>query len=92
MSVLDSLPNRALKTSEVEALENGDQITRIVRVLEFRGKVLSLVLEAGGKAYGLHCDHETAEWRKIASGDDFDEVLAEHEEWVDDDMERVTGI
>jgi hypothetical protein len=87
--MLDSLPDRSLRDVELEALRDQDGVDRVVPVLEFGEGVISLVVGIEGTWYGLHCDHDTAEWKKIVEGSDFDEVMAAHRAWLEEDMERV---
>lgn len=86
--VLDSLPDRPLDPSEVDALANEDAVESVTPMLELRGVVLSFLVEVDGEYHGLHCDHDTAEWTRVVSGTDHDEVAVEYQKWLDADIDR----
>ncbi|MFC6952859.1 hypothetical protein [Halorubellus litoreus] len=93
----ESIPDRPLTDEEFEALRDDERIVRAEEVLSAPGtenKVISFVYESeAGIAFGMHSDHETGEWLVTTRGEatDFDEVEARHDEWVSQDIERVTG-
>lgn len=89
MSIIDSLPGRALKPGELELLKDADGVGRVEEVLSLSDAVFSFVIEIHGHAVGLHCDHETAEWQKVTEGEDFESVFDELEAWVNEDIDRV---
>lgn len=89
MGIEDALPSRGLTTAELEKLRRNDRFNRVETVLEIDGTVLSMVAQVRETSTGLHCDHDTAEWHTTVSGDDFEAVLEGHEEWLDEDMDRV---
>jgi len=91
----EELPERIIETDEFQALKDDDRIDSVINMMDFplpdEKEAISFLVEIDGHAYGLHCDHETAEWDIIAEGDDTDRVRAAHSDWVSNDVEKVTG-
>lgn len=91
MSIIESLPDGAMRPADIEALRDHEKVERLEVVLEFSGQILSFTIQVGDNCYGVHSGHDTGDWEKVASGDDFQETLEEHKEWLDNDMDRVVG-
>ena len=89
MSLVESLPARSLRFAEIEALRSHDRVGRIEIIHAFDGQVLSFTIEIGDLSYGVHSDHGTAEWSTVVSGEDFEETIAAHQEWLEEDIDRV---
>jgi hypothetical protein len=89
----DQLPERALEEDEYTALADHDRIDSVTNMMNVSlpgdKEALSFVLEIDGYAYGLHCDHDTAEWEIIAEGDDLEDVGKAHGEWLAEDVSDV---
>lgn len=91
----DELPNEILDKDQFEELKKDSRITRIEKLLDLPlprdHEAISFVVEINGHSYGLHCDHDTADWYIVAEGDDYKEVKEEHKEWLSKDIGEVTG-
>lgn len=91
----DKMPNEILDKDQFQELKDDDRIARVKNMLKMplpgNRKAISFVVEINEHSYGLHCDHETAEWDIVAEGDDFKAVQEAHMEWLAEDMEKVTG-
>ncbi len=91
----DELPNRVLEKGEFEALQNDSRIESVTKMMDVPlpgdSEAISFIVEIDGRAYGLHCDHDTAEWDIVAEGSNLDEVRKQHSEWLSNDIGEVTG-
>lgn len=91
----ESLPNEVLNEDQFSQLVSDDRISRVEKMLDMPlpgdQEAISIVVEIDGRSYGLHCDHDTAEWYTVAEGDDFEQVKNQHMEWLSDDIGKVTG-
>lgn len=89
MGIVDALPDGSLSQSTIDELEQHDRINQIEPALSMGRKVLSIVVETDERVVGIHCDHDSTEWHTTVEGDDFDTVLQSHQEWLDNDIDRV---
>ncbi|WP_424017995.1 hypothetical protein ACOZ4N_19325 [Halorientalis pallida] len=91
----DKFPSRVLETEEFDDIRNHSQVEKIEKMIDTplpgNHEAISFVVQIDGHAYGLHCDHDTAEWAVVTSGEDFSEVKKQHSEWLADDIGKVTG-
>lgn len=91
--IINSLPSGSIKKSTLDGLKEHEKVDAVIDIfshnLHGEEEVLSFVIGISGKYHGLHCDHDTAEWKEIVVEDDLDTALMKHEAWLDDDMDRV---
>lgn len=91
----DQLPSEILDKDQYEELENDSRISRVEKMLDTPlpgdNEAISIVVEIDECSYGLHCDHDTAEWHLVAEGDSYEEVKEEHMQWLSQDIGKVTG-
>ncbi|MDG5777289.1 hypothetical protein VB773_09105 [Haloarculaceae archaeon H-GB2-1] len=89
------LPTRVLEKDEFEELKSDSRVNRVVKMIDTPlpgdAETISFVIDIDGYTYGLHCDHDTSDWKIVAEGADFDQVKKEHSEWVNNDIAEVTG-
>ncbi|ELY87693.1 hypothetical protein C483_17378 [Natrialba hulunbeirensis JCM 10989] len=91
----DELPNRVLEKDEFDELKSDSRIERVEKMMDVplpgKNEAISFVVQIDGQTYGLHCDHDTADWDIVAEGNDWGEVKKAHSEWLSDDIGKVTG-
>jgi len=89
------LPDEILNEDQFEELKADSRVTRVEKMIDtpLPGdyEAISIVVEIDGHSYGLHCDHDTAEWSIVVEGDDYEVVKEKHMKWVSEDIEKVTG-
>lgn len=91
----EALPNRILTETDVSELRNDSRISQIENMMDVPlpgdNELISFIFRIDDRSYGLHCDHETAEWSIVAEGEDHQQVKEAHQEWLSDDIEATTG-
>lgn len=91
----EALPDRILTEEDVSELQSHSDISRVKNMLDVplpgENELLSFILRVNDRSYGLHCDHETAQWSIVAEGENHDQVKRAHQEWLADDIEVVAG-
>ncbi|WP_436926804.1 hypothetical protein [Halosimplex amylolyticum] len=91
----DEMPDEVIDKEQFEELKNDARISRVEKMLDMPlpgdREAISIVVEIDGYSYGLHCDHDTAEWAIVAEGPDYEEVKEKHMGWLSEDIGEVTG-
>ncbi|WP_263020245.1 hypothetical protein [Natronobiforma cellulositropha] len=87
MTIRSSLPDGPRTHLDMLALERHERVTYVESLLEYQGHVISFLVTVGEETVGLHCDRETSTWREVARGPDRDEVRADHEAWLEAEID-----
>lgn len=91
----NKFPERVLEADEFEKIKGHSKVERVEKMINMplpgNKEAISFIMQIDDHVYGLHCDHDTAEWSIVADGTDFSDVKESHSEWLSDDIGEVTG-